>query len=374
MTVEYPDNPGGWARRAVDRWLALAPADREAQLVRWLQNYDEAASWGDEPYHWILDSLPPGAAGADAESALAEAIEAVLARHPDIEPLGTHHEQLMYNLLQLAAAIHRPSRLSPPLLEMLNRRQLSGDFFGSDLRASLRAALIGNQADGQLAALWLRMGRKQEDFLPGTPVHGYYGALMLPPVEEEPSPVVAESLALAAKDLERDVNRRRPRFIELLQSLTTAFPRDTAQWDADLILMADAAGWPRWACSCVNMFPRFRDRGDVGMPAPVAQTIRSAFGIEINQELWNGCVARMTLRGEALVYYERFRDKFAADLDRMEKQAGYRSDGAWERLLQNTLASSRKWVGRPLSQSTLASFFDRTFPALNPRFSLNQAA
>ena len=85
-------------------------------------------------------------------------------------------------------------------------------------------------------------------------------------------------------------------------------------------------------------------------------------------------MARMTLRGEALVYYERFREKFDEDLGRMQKQTGYRSDGAWERLLQNTLASSRKWVGRPLSQGTLASFFDRTFPALNPRFSLDQAA
>lgn len=358
----------------MDRWLALESADREAQLVRWLQNDDDAASWGDEPYRWILDSLPPGAEGADAQRSLAEAIQAVLVRHPDVEPLGTHREQLLYNLLQLAAAIHRPSRLWPPLLSMLNRRKLAGDFLGSDLRASLRAALIGNQGDGRLAALWLRMGRNQEDFLPGTPVHGYYGALMLPPENGGPSPVVAESLSLAAKDLERDVNRRRPRFIELLQSLTTAFPRDDAQWDRELIFMADAAGWPRWVCSCVNMFPRFTDRSDVGMPDPVAQTIRSAFGVEISQELWSGCLARMTLRGEALVYYERFREKFDEDLGRMQKQTGYRSDGAWERLLQNTLEFSRKWIARPLPRKSLAAFFHRTFPPLNPRFSLDQAA
>ena len=171
----------------MDRWLGFAPVEREAQLVRWLQNYDDAASWGDDPYRWILDSLPPGAAGADAQSALADAIRAVLARRPDVEPLGTHREQLLYNLLQLAAAIHRPGRLWPPLLEMLNRRKLAGDFFGSDLRASLRAALIGNQGDTQLAALWLRMGRKQEDFLPGTLVDAYYGALMLPPENGGPA-------------------------------------------------------------------------------------------------------------------------------------------------------------------------------------------
>jgi hypothetical protein len=375
MTADYPDNPSGWARRAVDRWLDLAPADREAKLIRWLQNYDDAASWGDEPYRWVLDSLPPGAAGADAQSALAQAIQAVLARRPDVEPPGNHREQLLYNLLHLAAAIHRPGQLWLPLLGMLERQKLAGDFFGSDLRASLRAALIGNQGDDRLAGLWLRMGKKAESFPPGTPVQGFYGALMLPPVNEGPSPVVAESLLWAAKDLEGDWDRRRPRFMELLRSLTTAFPRNSARWDVDLIRMADGARWPRWTCSCVNMFPRFGEPGDVGMPAPVAKMIRTIFRVRISQRLWSSCVARMTLSGEALAYYERFRDEFHADLARMQRQAGYRSDGAWERLLQNTLASSLRWIERPLPHNVPAPSSYPTFPALNPGYSLaNQAA
>ena len=355
----------------MDRWLGFAPVEREAQLVRWLQNYDDAASWGDDPYRWILDSLPPGAAGADAQSALADAIRAVLARRPDVEPLGTHREQLLYNLLQLAAAIHRPGRLWPPLLEMLNRRKLAGDFFGSDLRASLRAALIGNQGDTQLAALWLRMGRKQEDFLPGTLVDAYYGALMLPPENGGPSPVVAESLSLAAKDLEPDLDRRRPRFMELLRSLTTAFPRDSARWDVDLIRMAGAAGWPRWACSCVNAFPRFPDPGDVGMPTPVARAIGSSFDVPIKEELWSGCLARMTLGNGALAYYERFRDEFEAGLDNMREKTKYRSDRAWVGLFHMTFERSlnQKWITRPSQIESSASFLCPTFRPLNPGFS-----
>ncbi len=370
MKAEYPDNPVGWARRAVDQWLVLAPVNREARLVRWLQNYDEAADWGDEPYIWILNSLPPGADGADARKAMAEAIQAVLARRPNVEPLGKHREQLLYNLLQLAAAIYRPNRLWQPLLELLNRRKLAGEFLGSDLRASLRAALIGNQGDGQLAELWLRMGRNQEDYLPGTPVHAYYGALMLPPVDGgRPSPVVKDSLSLAAADLESDFDRRRPRFMELLRSLTTAFPRDSARWDRDLVFMADEARWPIWTCSCVNMFPRFTEPGEVGMPAPVARTIRSSFDVQISQELWGGCVARMTLRGEALAYYERFHDKFAAYLASMQEQVRYRSDAAWEGLLHITLERSLKWIVPPSPLKTLAPFHYLTFPALNPGFS-----
>jgi hypothetical protein len=369
MKAEYPDNPVGWARRAVDQWLVLAPVDREARLVRWLQNYDEAADWGDEPYIWILNSLPPGADGADARKAMAEVIQAVLARRPDVEPLGKHREQLLYNLLQLAAAIYRPNRLWQPLLELLNRRKLAGEFLGSDLRASLRAALIGNQGDGQLAELWLRMGRNQEDYLPGTPVHAYYGALMLPPVDGGPSPVVKESLSLAAADLESDFDRRRPRFMELLQSLTTAFPRDTARWDRDLVFMADEARWPIWTCFCVNMFPRFGDQGDLGMPAPVADTIESCYGIPIERRLWNDCMARMRLRGDALTYYERFRESFEADLHRMQQQTEFRSDGAWQRVLQNTLKASRSWI-RPVPRKNLTTFFHRTFRVLNLGFSL----
>jgi len=156
-------------------WIAgwaLRPPREKRSLSGGLQNYDEAASWGDEPYRWILDSLPPGAALADAQSALAEVIGAVLARHPDVEPLSAHREQLLYNLLQLAAAIHRPGRLWPPLLEMLNRRKLGGDFFGPTCWFRLRAALIGNQGDDQLKELWLRMGRKQEIFFRAPPFTG----------------------------------------------------------------------------------------------------------------------------------------------------------------------------------------------------------
>jgi hypothetical protein len=214
------------------------------------------------------------------------------------------------------------------------------------------------------------MGRKQEDFLPGTPVHGYYGVLMLPPANEEPSPVVAESLALAAKDLKSDRNRR-PRFMELVRSLQTAFPRDNIQWDRDLIFMADAAGWPRWACSCVNMFPRFTDRSDVGMPAPVAQAIRSAFGVQIDQELWSGCLARMTLRGEALVYYERVRDEFTGNLARMQKQTEYRSDHAWVGLFDMTFKRSLnpQWSVRPSQIESSASFPCPTLRPLNLGYS-----
>lgn len=367
MSGQHLDNPGEWTRHALAVWLA-AP-DKETRLARWLQNYDEAASWGDEPYRWILDSLPPGAAGADMQDELAETIAALLNRQPDAGRVGVHHEQLLYNLLRLASSLHRPSQLWRPLLEMLHRQKLGGDFLGSDLRAALRAALIGNQLDDTLAELWLSMGKKQEQFLPGTPVHGFYGALMLPPYNGGPSPIISQSLALVAQHLEPDRNRRRSRFMEALRSLTTAYPRDEASWDLDLIHMADKDNWPRWTCACVNMFPRFADEGDLGMPVPVARAIAKAFGDPIRRTVWNGCLAAMSLQGASLAYYERFSYEFASGLARMELQTSYRSDGAWEGLLHTTMAASVKWMPRPSPQHSPISFFHLTFPALNARYS-----
>ena len=74
----------------------------------------------------------------------------------------------------------------------------------------------------------------------------------------------------------------------------------------------------------------------------------------------------MTLRGEALAYYERFHDKFAAYLASMQEQVRYRSDAAWEGLLHITLERSLKWIVPPSPLKTLAPFHYLTFPALNP--------
>ena len=218
--------------------------------------HDEAADWVTSR---ILDSEPvaAGADGADAGKAMAEAIQG--RRAVPTQPLGKHREQLLYNLLQLSAAMYRPNRLWQPLLELLNRRKLAGEFLGSDLRASLRAALIGNQGDGPRGVV-VEDGQGPGGLSAGHSGYAYYGALMLRRwTGGRPSPVVKDSLSLAAADLESDFDLRPgswnccgpspPRFLETAPvgiAISSSWPTNSMA-DLDVFLR--------------HMFPRFTEPG-----------------------------------------------------------------------------------------------------------------
>jgi len=367
VPLDYDDNPKGWAQRAFDRWLIATPEHQVERLGQWLQNGEEASGWGDEPFHWVLSLLPPGAARADAERALAAAIAGLLTRRPDVEPFGRHPEQLLHNLLALATAIHHPPLLAGPLKEVYTRRRLSGRFAGLDLRERLRAALIANQSDDSLAPLWERMADGPDgDSLPGNALHAFYGTLMLPPDNGKPSGLLGRAFAAAARHLDWDVNLRRPRFLDLIASARQAFDQGVS--DLDLLYMADRNGWLPWTRTCLEI--PFRAGELVFVPRCLGTGLHYRFAVVPERVLWDGFVYSMRLDKTALEHLEVFRKRFIDYLRRSPDK----SDAAWVGLFGRALGEYTTSLGdREAIRAITIEYFQQQHP-LNPRYPIDLSA
>jgi hypothetical protein len=365
MNDRSADNPAEWARKAVAAWLASPAGDRTEKLVRWFQGYDEAAGWGEEPYRWILNSLPKhGAARKDAEDEVAATLAEILKGRPDIEVVVRRPQQLLYNALSLAAGLrYKPAWLWRPLREIWERQKLAGQYYGTDLRAVLRAALIANQADGSLGDVWIRMGEGTEEFLPGSPIDASYGAIMLPLQGGQPSSHLPGALKNAARYLDGDFDLRRPRFRRLVEAVKTAHPLAGPGWDPQLLRFADNTGWPTWTASCLELFTDFEPPRLSALPGAVGLGLADKFGIEPRERLWDDRIWVVHLAGDP---YQLFRQCRRIVQNFIGSMPGYQSDGAWNGTFFSALREFAYENFTGATVKTMLEAFGDQFPILGP--------
>ena len=232
-------------------------------LVRWLQGYDlPPVGTADEPYLWLLRGLPLGRNRRPAESELARRIAKILAGHPDEGGAGDRPEQVLFNLLKLCAGLSCPDELADLLYAMYQRGKLAGEWLGQDLRDALIGALVTNQIDARLEAVWQAMlVGKSDGFLSGDADDGFDGVVLMPRSREtrgQPAlDAIGRGLGSMAALLQNEPDRRR-QFQQLVARVRETYP-DRPTWAHDLILMADAQGWPDWACESISLYVRLPD-------------------------------------------------------------------------------------------------------------------
>ena len=139
----------------------------------------------------MLRGLPEGNC-YEARRVFAERMAALLNEEPDCFGTEPERERLLYNLLNLCAAIaDQREILGPPLYKMYNRQKFEGTLEGciyQDIRISecLRAAVTPNQINRNLRQDWISMltGDRVTCLL-GNPFDGLQGLIWLP-VSEKP--------------------------------------------------------------------------------------------------------------------------------------------------------------------------------------------
>jgi hypothetical protein len=247
------DDVRGQMQRLVLPWLADASA-RIDTLIDWLHGYGlPPVGHDEEPYVWILRGLPIGGQAGEARAILTERVAELLER--DMGGFGRRPNEVMYNLLRLAADLPMPETLGPALRKVCERREVLGNWRGFDLRGALLSALIYNQHDDGLRSDWkaLLKGEKH-GFLPASVEDAFHGILWMPLGPGKSGAPDLDAIGWALRQMADYLEKNRPveycdRFRHLLDEVRNTYPRDT--WDYDLLMQADRHSFPRWAVQCL---------------------------------------------------------------------------------------------------------------------------
>jgi len=271
------DSRVGWMREFVGNWLARESWQPE-DLHAWLEGLGlPAVGHDDEPYLWILRGLPLAERRGRAERMLAERVAAVLERQPDVHRPGRRPEQVLYNLLMLAAGLGDARELAEPLHAMAQRSALAGEWLGLGLQHALREAVAENQIDQRFLPEWQAMLEGREGALfPGRPRDGFAGVLKMPdsPTALGQPAVGALGWALArmAVNLEAEQDRGED-FRELIAQIYRRYflvdPYDRAgagarPFDRELRVQAAERQWPTWAIECLPVLRVATDGNSAG--------------------------------------------------------------------------------------------------------------
>jgi hypothetical protein len=310
------------------------------QLVNWLQGYDfSPVGHDEEPFRWILRCLPTGEAKDQARTTLAERLATLLEQNPDITPIGDRPEEFLYNLFMLCAVLGCPAQLHGPLFAVFERQKLQGQWFGIDLRAALRIALIKNQIDESLLPMWEVMSNgKKHAFLPGDEFDGFDGARFIPGGLTAPNApalnVIGKALKGIARRLEKEPTRR-TKFRTLVNRVIETYPgRPT--WDRDLITQAHQHQWPGWAVECLpHLYVQLAALPNRGERAwlwhYIAACIPKTYEHRVVKKLCNNHVVEIELGKEAARFVEQIAPIFE------------------EKRVSNPFASERAAVGAAAS-------------------------
>lgn len=235
---------------------AVQEEDFADRLEGWLQGLGLPALNDDqEPYVWILRALDRVQERAALERKLAHGLAEILEKKPDLDPLGEAPDQLLYNALNLAAGLACSDELWEPLLDILDREELSGGYRGIEHRGSLSSALAQNQGDSRLGALWLLLATDGgSDALPNNWSDGFEGLLYMPDPQHGRGyphiPSVAHALDSKVQRLgstERSTSQLRGWVNRLLQ----IYPGLEQEIARLLRSMSDRYVWPEWARSAL---------------------------------------------------------------------------------------------------------------------------
>lgn len=281
-------------QRLISAWLE--GSDRSNQkLIDWLQGFGlPSARYEDEPFRWLLRGVPLAGERHYIENKFAQRVAAFLQEKPDESHVGRRPTELLYNLLELCAALSVPDQLANPLYEMFERRILKGSWRGIDLRISLRRALIFNQIDNRLESVWQDLlSGNGHAWLLGDHYDGFEGVRLQPhsPDSRGEPDTNAIGCALAAMTTHIESNRLcRLEFRDLINRVLATYPgRPT--WYEELIEQADEKKFPAWAVSalpslCVRL--NERDYGSANhvyyllwnVFVPILQGINKPFSVE----------------------------------------------------------------------------------------------
>jgi len=250
--------PISWMRRLVREWMSPHDANPDT-LTAWLSGRGLPAIGDDEaPYVWILRGLPKGTDRSAAERIIAGAMASLLDAEID-RTTGSETDKLLYNFFMLAAGLSSPEELCEPLHRCLNRVSLAGRMWcGVPLVTALRAAIVENQIDARYEAVWRSMlGGEPHPYLGGLIPSGFDGVLWMPPsAAERGEPavkVIGEALCSIAHYLDSDAELQTNRGVEFktcLERARAAYPAKIR--DFDLVNLAHATAWPRWAVSTLH--------------------------------------------------------------------------------------------------------------------------
>lgn len=259
LTREIQHLIGNWLERS--DWTTQ-------ELIGWLQGFElPSARYEDEPFRWLLRGVPLAGDRFHAEREFARRVASLLNERPDVECVGRRPNELLYNLLELCAALSVPDHLADPLWEMFGRRALKGIWRGVDLRISLRRALTTNQRDSRLEFVWQEMlSGKGHPWLLGDHYDGFEGVRLKPTsaaTRGEPD-TDAIGCALAAMSAHIKADRGcRIEFGSLVSRILGTYP-GRPSWHAELIEQADDKKFPTWAVSALpSLFVRVPAKDEV---------------------------------------------------------------------------------------------------------------
>ena len=252
-------DPDSRMRRVLLPWLSQEQDDLtaiHAELVRMLEGVGLPPFGHDEePYAWIVRGLPLSGERNAAVTELSRRVASLLETEPEKRRLGARPDQVLYNLLLLAASLMHPETLEAPLAAMRKRGALKGDWLGGDLRTALLVAMIKNQSDARLRSFWEKMLAGEEDaFFFTDPYLGFEGILLMPEAAGRAGEPALTAIGAALSRMTEYLTaahfqERKPRFQDLLTLVEDTYP--SRSWPARWIRLADEHRWPAWAVDCV---------------------------------------------------------------------------------------------------------------------------
>ena len=242
MPLNFPDTPSGWMQALLQPWLDDEHRDPK-RLADWLDGYSlPPVDPGYEPYLWLLQGLPTGAALPDYEEKLAHSLVSAL-------DSASGSDKAMFNLLALSARLRCAPILAPALRRLRQSNALAGRaYLGIALPDALRDALSYNQPDYKMEKDWMALieGQPVAD-LSGDWRHGFDGINRMQDNRRSGTPPVT-ALGKALKKIAAVVGGRTYQrvdiFADLLLEVCERFPGHFES--TEFIEMSNLADWPEW--------------------------------------------------------------------------------------------------------------------------------
>lgn len=326
-----------WVRGQLLSWLREDTWEPH-RIAGWLQGYDlPPIGHDDEPYLWLLRSIPVDERRSWAETELARRLASFLETQLDSVRAKRRWEQLVYNLLLLCAGLGCPDQLGECLYRVFQRGKLVGSWLGVGLRDCLRMAIIQNQLDRRFQQLWEAMLAKRDvSTLPGNEYDGFEGIRLMPPSAAERGHPALDAIGKALRQMARnleDSTDRRMELQSLIGDVVATYP-GRPSWDRDLVELADEHEWPRWALLCLPRLSLPLDAQPEGqlelflLWRPVFEVIRTNDSLyTVFRKLCDGEVLLVGLTGQA------------------RAQVGFIMDGLEYERLHNPYPSWRSMTG-----------------------------